>query len=55
MVKVCKKVGDTAEYRKFCHNELKLSLRVLLDGMLQAPVPETVWVIDEGSRQFKYF
>jgi serine/threonine protein kinase len=36
MVKVCKKAGDTAEYRQFCDNELKPGLRGLIDGMLAA-------------------
>ncbi|CAN6169751.1 unnamed protein product [Urochloa humidicola] len=34
MVKVCKKAGDTAEYRQFCDNELKPGLSGLLDGLL---------------------
>lgn len=33
MVKVCKKAGDTAEYRQFCDNELKPGLRGLVDGL----------------------
>jgi 5'-AMP-activated protein kinase catalytic alpha subunit len=33
MVKVCKKSGDTAEYRQFCDNELKPGLRGLVDGL----------------------
>ncbi|KAF8754880.1 hypothetical protein HU200_011418 [Digitaria exilis] len=33
MVKVCKKAGDTAEYRRFCDNELKPGLRGLVDGL----------------------
>ncbi|GJN38582.1 hypothetical protein PR202_gb27637 [Eleusine coracana subsp. coracana] len=33
MVKVCKKAGDTAEYRQFCDKELKPGLRGLVDGM----------------------
>ncbi|CAL5042439.1 unnamed protein product [Urochloa decumbens] len=33
MLKVCKKAGDTAEYRQFCDNELKPGLRGLVDGL----------------------
>jgi serine/threonine protein kinase len=39
MVKVCKKAGDTAEYRQFRDDELKPGLRGLLDGMPPAPAP----------------
>jgi|UniRef100_A0A0E0I9W6 5'-AMP-activated protein kinase catalytic alpha subunit len=30
MVQVCKKAGDTAEYRRFCDNELKAGMRGLV-------------------------
>ena len=33
MVKVCKKAGDTTQYRQFCNNELKPGLRGLVDGL----------------------
>jgi hypothetical protein len=39
MIKVCKKAGDTAEYRQFRDDELKPGLRGLLDGMPPAPAP----------------
>jgi 5'-AMP-activated protein kinase catalytic alpha subunit len=33
MVKICKKAGDTTQYRQFCNNELKPGLRGLADGL----------------------
>jgi 5'-AMP-activated protein kinase catalytic alpha subunit len=39
MVQVCKKAGDTAEYRQFCHNELKPGLRGLVDGLPEEGLP----------------
>nr|ACU57073.1 CBL-interacting protein kinase 25 [Oryza sativa Japonica Group] len=38
MVQVCKKAGDTAEYRRFCDNELKAGLRGLVVDALPPPV-----------------
>uniref|UniRef100_A0A0E0LCE7 non-specific serine/threonine protein kinase n=1 Tax=Oryza punctata TaxID=4537 RepID=A0A0E0LCE7_ORYPU len=38
MVQVCKKAGDTAEYRRFCDNELKAGLRGLVVDGLPPPV-----------------
>nr|BAD01310.1 hypothetical protein [Oryza sativa Japonica Group]BAD01386.1 hypothetical protein [Oryza sativa Japonica Group] len=38
MVQVCKKAGDTAEYRRFCDNELKAGMRGLVVDALPPPV-----------------
>uniref|UniRef100_A0ACD5ZSD9 Uncharacterized protein n=1 Tax=Avena sativa TaxID=4498 RepID=A0ACD5ZSD9_AVESA len=39
MVQVCKKAGDTAEYRQFCSSELKPGLRGLVDGLPEEGLP----------------
>ncbi|VAI77298.1 unnamed protein product [Triticum turgidum subsp. durum] len=42
MVQVCKKAGDTAEYRQFCGSELKPGLRGLVDGLPEDGLPPTL-------------
>jgi len=39
MVQVCKKAGETAEYRQFCSSELKPGLRGLVDGLPEEGLP----------------
>ncbi|VAI89998.1 unnamed protein product [Triticum turgidum subsp. durum] len=42
MVQVCKKAGDTAEYRQFCGSELKPGLRGIVDGLPEDGLPPTL-------------
>lgn len=44
MVQVCKKAGDTAEYRQFCSSDLKPGLRGLVDGLPEEGLPPALTV-----------